>query len=83
MRKRHQELRDKAVHRHNARPDKFQVGDSVKIWNPKQKRYSEPAVIDSPIAGDDMMPRSYKVILDNGRVRHVAAAWLLRAAAEE
>ena len=27
LRKRHQELRDKAVQRHNARPDEFQVGD--------------------------------------------------------
>ena len=83
LRKRHQELRDKAVQRQNARPEEFQVGDQVKIWNPRQKRFSEPAMVDSPIKGDDMTPKSYKVIIDNGRVRHVAAAWMVLAAAQE
>ena len=53
------------------------------IWNPRQKRFSEPAVVDSPMRGDDLAPRSYKVIMESGQVRHVAAAWMVRAAAQE
>ena len=83
LRRRHQALRDKANQRRNARPEEFQAGDQVKVWVPKQKRFAEPGTVDLPIPGDDMTPRSYKIVLDNGRVKHVAAAWLVRAAAEE
>ena len=83
LRARHAEMRDKALQRHNARPLTFQPGEHVKIWDHKQKRYAEPAVIDSPIAGDDGFPRSYKVVTEAGRLRHVTASWIVKAAAEQ
>ena len=83
LRTRHAEMRDKALQRHNARPLTFQPGEQVKIWDHKQKRYAEPAVINSPIAGDDGYPRSYKVVTEAGRLKHVTAAWIVKAAAEQ
>ena len=83
LRARHAEMRDRALERHNARPDTFEPGENVKIWDNKQKKYSEPAVVDSPILGDDDFPRSYKVVTESGRLRHVTASWITRAAAEQ
>ena len=82
LRTRQAEPRDKALKRHNTRPLTFYPGKHVKIWDHKQRRYAEPAVIDSPILGDDGYPRSYKVITEAGRLRHVTAAWIVKAAAE-
>ena len=83
LRRQHQELRDKAVQRQNARPEEFQVGDHVLIKSPCQKRFSEPGVVDSPMRGDDLAPWSYKVIMESGLKRHVAAAWIVRATAQQ
>lgn len=82
LRARHAELRDRALIRHNARPLNFYPDDHVKIWDHRQKRYSEPATVDSPIPGDDDYPRSYKVLTEAGWLRHVTAAWLVKAAAK-
>ena len=83
LRRRHQELKDKAVQRQNARPEEFQVGDQVLVWSPRQKRFTEPGVIDSPMWGDNLVARSYKIIMESGRVRHVAAALIVRAATQQ
>ena len=83
LRARHAELRDKALARQNVRPLTFYPGDQVKIWDHKQKRYSEPAMVDSPMPGDDGHPRSYKVLTETGWLRHVTAAWLVKAAAAD
>ena len=55
----------------------------MKVWDQKQKRFSDEATIDSPMPSDDGAARSYKIITDAGRLRHVTAAWLVKAAAEQ
>ena len=82
LRTRHAKLRDKALARHNTRPLIFYPGDPVKIWDLRRKQYAEPATVNSPILGDDGYPRSYKVLTEAGRLKHVTAAWLVKRAAE-
>ena len=60
----------------------FQPGDPVKVWDHVSRRYTIEAVIDSPIIGDDLVPRSYKVVTSDGKMRHVTSAWVVPAAAE-
>ena len=83
LRARHAELKDRALRRHNARPTQFLPGERVRVWDQKQKRFSDEATIDSPMPSDDGASRSYKIITDAGRLRHVTAAWLVKVAAEQ
>ena len=76
---RHQKMKDKALKRHNTRPEEFAPGQQVLLYQPKAKRYSLPAIIDSPIIGDDNFPRSYKVITEDGLLRHYQARWIISA----
>ena len=82
MRARLNKLRAKSLRRSNVRTLHFQPGDPVKVWDHVSRRYSIEAVIDSPIIGDDLVPRSYKVVTSDGKMRHVTSAWLVPAAAE-
>ena len=81
MKARLDRLRAKSLKRANARSVTFQPGDPVKVWDHRDRRYSIEATVDSPIIGDDLVPRSYKVVTSDGRMRHVTAAWLVPAAA--
>ena len=83
MQDRLNKIRAKALSRRNVRPTTFQSGDHVKIWNHRVKRYDTPAIVDSAVAGDDTLCRSYKVIGEDGRLRHVTGAWLVPAEAQQ
>ena len=82
MRARLNKLRAKSLKRSNVRNLHFQPGDPVKVWDHVSRRYSIEAVIDSPIIGDDLVPRSYKVVTSDGKMRHVTSAWVVPAAAD-
>ena len=82
MRARLNKLRAKSLKRSNVRNLHFQPGDPFKVWNHVSRRYSIEAVIDSPIIGDDLVPRSYKVVTSDGKMRHVTSAWVVPAAAD-
>ena len=82
MRVRLNKLRAKSLKRSNMRNLQFWPSQDVKIWDHVSRRYTIEAVVDSPIMGDDSVPRSYKVITNDGRMRHVTAAWVVPAAAD-
>ena len=73
----HQRMKDKTLKCRNARTDDFAPGQEVLLYQPKAKRYSLPAIIDSPIISDDGFPRSYKVIMEDGLLRHYQAHWII------
>ena len=81
MRARLNKLRAKSLKRSNVRNLQFTHGDQVKVWDHVTRRYTIEAVVESPILGDDSVPRSYKVITRDGKLRHVTAAWIVPAAA--
>ena len=82
LRTRHAELRDKGLARHDVRPLIFYPGDPVKIWDHRRKQNPKPALVDSPILGDNGYPRRYKVLTEAGRLKHVTAAWLVKRVAK-
>ena len=79
LKTRHQKMNDKALKRRNTRPDDFAPGQEVLLYQPRAKRYSLLAIIDSPIIGDDGFPRSYRVITEDGLLRHYQARWIISA----
>ena len=76
-------IRSRALKRQNIRPTSFQPGDQVRMWNHRSKRYDSAATIHSPVTGDDTIARSYKIIGEDGRMRHVTSSWLVPAQAEQ
>merc|ERR1711867_319656 len=74
-------LRAKSLKRSSVRNLQFYHGQEVKVWDHVSRRYTIEEVVDSPILGDDSVPRSYKVITNDGRMRHVTAAWIVPGAA--
>ena len=77
----HSRAKAKALARTNASPEQFMPGDQVKVWDTRTRTYGSRGTVDSPVPGDDMVARSYKVLLSDGRLRHVHASWMVRAAA--
>ena len=83
LRLRHKHLKDWALKRCNARPELFEPGQKVLLYAPRFKRYNIPAVFYCPILGDDDILRSYRVITEDGVMRHYQAHWLITARAAE
>ena len=81
IRAKHNCAKDKALARANMSPEQFLPGTPVKVWDSKKRAYSSSGIIDSPVLGDYMLARSYKVLLTDGRLHHVHASWMVRSAA--
>ena len=72
--------RSKATSRRKrARQEVFQPGQSVLCWDHRARQYSEPATVESSVTSDDGAPRSYCVITEAGRLRHLCSSWLIPA----
>ena len=55
----------------------FKIGDKVRVWNIKSKKYDEEATVTDLEVGDDGRARSYIVLYNDGRQKHLHGNWLL------